>query len=137
MPGIKTRCHRSETSDAAHLRQSRPAFLRSRLDVKVGGPNPNTPLFILSPLRVTGPHPLTKRSRPMKPRQMAPMKGMEMRINKREYLITGVIFLSIGLFGIFTNRGESLFVFFIIGVVFLVSGFTRKSTSSPAGRRHS
>jgi uncharacterized membrane protein HdeD (DUF308 family) len=65
------------------------------------------------------------------------MKGMEMHIHKREYLITGVIFLSIGLFGIFTNRWESLFVFFILGLVFLVSGFTRESTPDPAGRRHS
>jgi uncharacterized protein (DUF58 family) len=64
------------------------------------------------------------------------MKGMEMRIHKIEYLITGVIFLSIGLFGIFTNRWESLFVFFILGVVFLVSGFRRNSTPSPACRRH-
>jgi NADH:ubiquinone oxidoreductase subunit K len=62
---------------------------------------------------------------------------MEMHIRKREYLITGVIFLSIGLFGIFTNRRESLFVFFILGVVFLVSGFTRKSTPRAATRRHS
>jgi uncharacterized membrane protein HdeD (DUF308 family) len=60
------------------------------------------------------------------------MKGMEMRIHKREYLITGVIFLSIGLFGIFTDRWESLFVFFILGVVFLVSGFARKPTTRPA-----
>ena len=64
---------------------------------------------------------------------MAPMKGMEMRIHKREYLITGVIFLSIGLFGIFTDRWESLFVFFILGVAFLVSGLARKPTPRPAG----
>jgi uncharacterized membrane protein HdeD (DUF308 family) len=62
------------------------------------------------------------------------MKGMEMRIHKREYLITGVIFLSIGLFGIFTDRWESLFVFFILGVVFLVSGLARKPTPRPASR---
>jgi uncharacterized protein (DUF58 family) len=61
------------------------------------------------------------------------MKGMEMRIHRVEYLITGAIFLSIGLFGIFTNRWESLFVFFILGVVFLVSGLARKPTPRPAG----
>jgi len=64
---------------------------------------------------------------------MAPMKGMEMRIHRREYLITGVIFLSVGLFGIFTDHWESLFVFFILGVVFLVIGLTRKPAPRPGG----
>ena len=63
---------------------------------------------------------------------MAPMKGMEMRIHKREYLTAGVIFLSVGLFGIFTDRWESLFVFFILGVAFLAIGLTRKPTPRPA-----
>jgi uncharacterized membrane protein len=60
-----------------------------------------------------------------------------MRIHKREYLIAGVLFLSIGLFGTFTDRLQSLFVFYVLGLAFLVIGFTRKSTPSPAGRRHS
>jgi hypothetical protein len=59
-----------------------------------------------------------------------------MHIHRREYLIAGAVFLSIGLFGIFTDRWESLFVFFILGVSFLGTGFTRK-TPSPSGQRPS
>jgi uncharacterized protein (DUF58 family) len=57
-----------------------------------------------------------------------------MRIHRREYLIAGAVFLSIGLFGIFTDRWESLFVFFILGAAFLGTALTRK-TPNPSGRR--
>jgi len=59
-----------------------------------------------------------------------------MNIHRREYLIAGAVFLLIGLFGIFTDRWESLFVFFILGVAFLATAFTRK-TPNPGGRRPS
>ena len=41
-----------------------------------------------------------------------------------DYLISGLIFLLIGLFGILTDRGESRFL--VLGSAFLVIGFTRK-----------
>jgi hypothetical protein len=59
-----------------------------------------------------------------------------MHIHRWEYLIAGAVFLSIGLFGIFTDRWESLFVFFILGAAFLGTAFTRK-TPHPGGRRPS
>jgi uncharacterized membrane protein HdeD (DUF308 family) len=64
------------------------------------------------------------------------MKGMDMRIHKLEYLIAGVLFLLIGLFGTSTDRTQTLFIFYVLGLVFLVIGITR-STTTKAGRRHS
>jgi uncharacterized membrane protein HdeD (DUF308 family) len=64
------------------------------------------------------------------------MKGMDMRIHKLEYLIAGVLFLSIGLFGTLTDRTQTLFIFYVLGLVFLVIGITRFTTTK-TGRRHS
>lgn len=60
-------------------------------------------------------------------------RARKMRIHRREYLIAGAMFLAIGLFGIFTDRWESLFVFFILGASFLGTAFTRRSPK-PSGR---
>jgi hypothetical protein len=65
---------------------------------------------------------------------MVSMKGTDMRIHKREYLVAGVLFLSIGLFGTLTDRMQSLFVFYVFGLAFLVIAFTRRSTPSPTDR---
>jgi uncharacterized membrane protein HdeD (DUF308 family) len=59
-----------------------------------------------------------------------------MRIHKLEYLIAGVLFLSIGFFGALTDRTQTLFIFYVLGLVFLVIGITR-STITKTARRHS
>jgi uncharacterized membrane protein HdeD (DUF308 family) len=59
-----------------------------------------------------------------------------MRIHKLEYLIAGVLFLSVGLFGALTDRTQTLFIFYVLGLVFLVIGITR-STITKTARRHS
>jgi len=61
---------------------------------------------------------------------------MDMLIHKLEYLIAGVLFLSIGLFGTLIDRTQTLFIFYVLGLVFLVIGITR-STTTKTGRRPS
>jgi uncharacterized membrane protein HdeD (DUF308 family) len=53
---------------------------------------------------------------------------MDMSIRRLEYLIAGVLFLAIGLFGTFTDPTQSLFVFYVLGLAFVVIGLTRRST---------
>ena len=43
-----------------------------------------------------------------------------MSIRRLEYLIAGVLFLATGLFGTFTDRTQSLFVFYVLGLAFVV-----------------
>ena len=59
-----------------------------------------------------------------------------MRIHKLEYLSAGVLFLFIGLFGTLTERTQTLFIFYVLGLVFLVIGITRFTTTK-TGRRDS